>query len=71
MLPGWSLPQAVRHVVFLPRRCLLPKVRVLNDFPAEHQPPQLEAWLLDCGWACERAKERIEVSRLGALAVDA
>jgi len=38
---------------------------------AEHLPPRLEAWRLDCGWACERAKERIEVSRLGALAVDA
>jgi hypothetical protein len=54
-----------------PRRGLLPAVRVLNDFPAEHLPPQLEAWRPDCGWACERAKEKIQVSGLGALAVEA
>ena len=38
---------------------------------AEHLPPQLEASRLDCGGACEKAKERIKASALGALAVDA
>jgi len=50
---------------------LLPAVRVFIDFLAEHLPPQLEASRLDCGGACEKAKERIKASALGALAVDA
>ena len=71
VLPDWSLPQGVCHAVFASRRGLLPAVRVFIDFLAEHLPPQLEASRLDCGGACEKAKERIKASALGALAVDA
>jgi len=71
VLPDWSLPQGICHAVFASRRGLLPAVRVFIDFLAEHLPPQLEASRLDCGGACERAKEKIKASALGALAVDA
>ncbi|KAG1395904.1 hypothetical protein G6F59_013907 [Rhizopus arrhizus] len=71
VLPDWSLPQGVCHAVFASRRGLLPAVRVFIDFLAEHLPSQLEAARLDCGGACEQAKERIKASALGALAVDA
>jgi len=71
VLPEWSLPQGICHAVFASRRGLLPAVRVFIDFLAEHLPPQLEASRLHCDGACERAKEKIKASALGALAVDA
>jgi hypothetical protein len=71
VLPDWSLPQGICHAVFASRRGLLPAVRVFIDFLAEHLPPQLEASRLDCGGACERAKEKIRASTMGALAIEA
>jgi len=71
VLPDWSLPQGICHAVFASRRGLLPAVRVFIDFLAENLPPQLEASRLDCGGACERAKEKIRASMAGALAIEA
>jgi DNA-binding transcriptional LysR family regulator len=70
VLPDWSLPQGICHAVFASRRGLLPAVRVFIDFLAEHLPPELEASRLDCGGACERAKEKIRASTVGALAIE-
>ncbi|MDR1075737.1 MAG: LysR family transcriptional regulator [Xanthomonadaceae bacterium] len=49
VLPSWSLPQGICHVVFASRRGLLPAVRVFIDFLAEHLPQEIEASRLDCG----------------------
>lgn len=38
VLPGWSLPQGIFHVVFPHRRGLLPAVRAFIDFLAETMP---------------------------------
>lgn len=38
VLPGWSLPQGVFHVVFPHRRGLLPAVRAFIDFLAGSMP---------------------------------
>ena len=43
VLPGWTLPQGVLHVVFKGRRGLLPAVRATLDYLAEHLPGALQA----------------------------
>ena len=48
VVPDWHLPQGICHAVFPTRRGLLPAVRVLIDFLAEHIPPVIEANRLQC-----------------------
>jgi DNA-binding transcriptional LysR family regulator len=43
VLPGWTLPQGVLHVVFKGRRGLLPAVRATLDYLAENLPGALQA----------------------------
>jgi DNA-binding transcriptional LysR family regulator len=38
VLPGWTLPQGIFHVVFPHRRGLLPAVRSFIDFLVESMP---------------------------------
>ena len=40
VLPAWTLPLGVFHVVFPTRRGLLPSVRAFIDFLAERMPGQ-------------------------------
>jgi DNA-binding transcriptional LysR family regulator len=41
VLPAWTLPLGVFHVVFPTRRGLLPSVRAFIDFLAERMPGQV------------------------------
>jgi DNA-binding transcriptional LysR family regulator len=44
ILPDWSAPQGILHLVFTSRRGLLPGVRAVIDFAAEALHPRSEAW---------------------------
>jgi DNA-binding transcriptional LysR family regulator len=44
VLPDWSLPQGILHLVFTSRRGLLPGVRAVIDFIAEVLHPRSEVW---------------------------
>jgi DNA-binding transcriptional LysR family regulator len=46
VLPDWSLPQGILHLVFTSRRGLLPGVRAVIDFIAEVLHPRSAVWRL-------------------------
>jgi DNA-binding transcriptional LysR family regulator len=46
VLPEWSLPQGIMHLVFTSRRGLLPGVRAVIDFIAEVLHPRSSVWRL-------------------------
>ncbi|MBV8684626.1 MAG: LysR family transcriptional regulator [Caulobacteraceae bacterium] len=45
VLPAWSVPQGILHLVFTSRRGLLPGVRAVIDLIAEVLHPRSEVWL--------------------------
>jgi DNA-binding transcriptional LysR family regulator len=44
ILPDWTAPQGILHLVFTHRRGLLPSVRAVIDFAAEVFSPRSVAW---------------------------
>jgi DNA-binding transcriptional LysR family regulator len=44
VLPDWTAPQGILHLVFTSRRGLLPSVRAVIDFTAEALHPRSGAW---------------------------